>query len=361
MGMKTMLWAYEQDDVSSEAKFLLVTLAVCLNEETGQCNPSQQLLSKRLKKSLRTIKRLTDELRQNGKIFSDKSGWRGTNNYSFPDVLSSATHDTFGTSGATHDTTQVPHMTLLSSGVVPPMAPLGDYNSATHDTRVVPNLVNLNPRVVSPIAPLLKDERIIEKVIERKTPQTPHGGQDGFFGQPEIEVENPAVVVPTKTETRKKSDRLDELFELFYKLYPKKPSGPKNSKRSWKRIVTTETLANQIIDNVRERLVKDIKWVEAIASGDKTYICAPEVFLNQERWLGEYTKVGSIKPVGGNGRYDQNYEPDDGGGIQQFIPPPKDTRTPEEKAAEQRQIDIEREAVKKRMLERNMSKDAIPF
>lgn len=194
-----------------------------------------------------------------------------------------------------------------------------------------------------------------------KTPQTPHGGQDGFFAQPEIEVENPAVVIPTKTETRKKSDRLDELFELFYKLYPKKPSGPKNSKRSWKRIVTTETLANQIIDNVRERLVKDIKWVEAIAAGDKTYICAPEVFLNQERWLGEYTKVGSIKPVGGNGRYDQNYEPDDGGGIQQFIPPPKDTRTPEEKAAEQRQIDIEREAVKKRMLERNMSKDAIPF
>jgi hypothetical protein len=345
-----MKFAVSVRGVHPSCKSVMLILAWHHNAQTGICNPSQKTISEETCLSEKQVSRCIKTLCDVGAISIISVGKCQRKSYkiNIPEAILSGSFEIPETD------TVSGYMDMVSGSNGGRKEPVSDTVSSSfgHGVFSVSDTVSDS---------YIGRKNIDKSVIERKTPQTPHGGQHGFFAQPEIEVENPAVVVPTKTETRKKSDRLDELFELFYKLYPKKPSGPKNSKRSWKRIVTTETLANQIIDNVRERLVKDIKWVEAIASGDKTYICAPEVFLNQERWLGEYTKVGSIKPVGGNGRYDQNYEPDDGGGIQQFIPPPKDTRTPEEKAAEQRQIDIEREAVKKRMLERNMSKDAIPF
>ncbi len=70
-----------------------------------------------------------------------------------------------------------------------------------------------------------------------------------------------------------------EHFEKFYAAYPKKEARVK-AEEAWRKI--NPDLYPVIIADVINRAENHVGW-----NGDKQYICAPSVYLNQKRWTDE--------------------------------------------------------------------------
>ena len=98
----------------------------------------------------------------------------------------------------------------------------------------------------------------------------------------------------TETETEKKTLTSNLRFDEWWNLYPKKIE-KKKALATWKRR-KLDTIADQIIEDTRNRPTQCAKWKAG-------YVCNPTTYLNGDRWNDEYEK-----PNGNNGRAHQPRE-----------------------------------------------------
>lgn len=79
------------------------------------------------------------------------------------------------------------------------------------------------------------------------------------------------------------SNSLLSKFDSFWLVYPKKKSKAE-ALESWKKVVTTEELADLIISHTENRAKTDIEWIK----DGGMYVPNGSTFLNQRRWEDEY-------------------------------------------------------------------------
>ena len=85
MSFNALAWALNASDISSTEKFVLIVLADCLNQKTGQCNPSYVVISRKTGFNKSTVRKAVRALEGSGKLKITGSirddGSQGSNNY----------------------------------------------------------------------------------------------------------------------------------------------------------------------------------------------------------------------------------------------------------------------------------------
>lgn len=84
MSFEATVWAWQQEPASSTQKLLLLALADCRNESTGQCNPSHATLASKCQMSTAAVRKNLPELENDGFITvlrSTKEGKKQSNQY----------------------------------------------------------------------------------------------------------------------------------------------------------------------------------------------------------------------------------------------------------------------------------------
>lgn len=84
MSFDATAWAWQQQPASSTQKMLLLALADCLNEATGQCNPSHATLASKCLISTAAVRKNLPELESEGLITAirtTKDGKKQSNQY----------------------------------------------------------------------------------------------------------------------------------------------------------------------------------------------------------------------------------------------------------------------------------------
>lgn len=89
MAYSTLSWALEQRNLKPGAKLVLLHLANCRNQNTGQCNPSQKTLSKLCEMTVSNINNHLRVLVEQGLIervrqFDKSTGAARSTQYWFP-------------------------------------------------------------------------------------------------------------------------------------------------------------------------------------------------------------------------------------------------------------------------------------
>lgn len=72
MSAKATFWAWEQDVSSVTQKAILLCIADCHNDDTGQCNPSAPYIAKKTKCNIKTVYKAIKELADSGFLSIDK-------------------------------------------------------------------------------------------------------------------------------------------------------------------------------------------------------------------------------------------------------------------------------------------------
>lgn len=84
MSFEATAWAWQQEPASSTQKLLLLALADCRNEATGQCNPSHATLASKCQMSPAAVRKNLPGLEKDGFITvlrSTKDGKKQSNQY----------------------------------------------------------------------------------------------------------------------------------------------------------------------------------------------------------------------------------------------------------------------------------------
>lgn len=84
MSFDATAWAWRQKCSSGPQKLVLLALADCANQVTGQCNPSHATLASKCDMSVATVKRTIEALEQAGLVsvrHASKAGCRTSNHY----------------------------------------------------------------------------------------------------------------------------------------------------------------------------------------------------------------------------------------------------------------------------------------